>query len=228
MTVGDDTPWTAADELAALLAGCRASHRTLLDVVGPLDEAAARRSSRLEHWTVGHVLTHLARNAASHTRMLRAALVGDAVEQYAGGGEERAEAIEAGAGRSAPELVADVVQTTAELEATWDAMTPSAWGGHGLSRGRPWPCRTIPWLRWREVEIHLVDLGVGYEPHRWPAAYVARELPLALATLSDRVVDDDQRRHLLAWLLGRADAPGEVHLEAWGSRPDHYFKDVAG
>ena len=81
---GDSAPDTA-DELASVLSGCRASHRTLLDVVGSLDDATVRRPSRLKDWTVGHVLTHLARNAASHTRMLRAALAGTSVEQYVGG-----------------------------------------------------------------------------------------------------------------------------------------------
>ena len=54
---------------------------------------AVRAPSRLEGWTVGHVLTHLARNADSHTRMLDAAWHGEAVEQYAGGRQERAGAI---------------------------------------------------------------------------------------------------------------------------------------
>src|SRR5580658_1203131 len=84
-------------ELEATIDGCTASHRRLLATVDGLDEAGVRAPSRLEGWTVGHVLTHLARNADSHTRMLRAALRGESVEQYAGGAEERAANIEAGA-----------------------------------------------------------------------------------------------------------------------------------
>ena len=30
----------------------------------------------------------------------------------------------------------------------------------------------LPFLRWREVEVHRVDLGLGYEPADWPAEYV--------------------------------------------------------
>ena len=215
------------DDMEAVTAGCRASHRNLLDIAGTMDEAAVRRPSRLEGWTVGHVLTHLARNAASHTRMLRAALAGDAVEQYAGGREERAAAIEDGARRPAARLVDDVRSTTAELEETWAAMTPPAWAGHGLARGRPWPCRSMPWFRWREVEIHVVDLGVGYEAGQWPEEYVRRELPLALGAMPDRLTDPAERRRLLAWLLGRDDAPGPLHLERWESRPGNYFRGVA-
>ncbi len=75
--VGDDGPDAElAAELAVVLAGCRASHARLLDTVDGLDEAGVRAPSLLAGWTVGHVLTHLARNADSHTRMLGAALAG--------------------------------------------------------------------------------------------------------------------------------------------------------
>ena len=163
-------------ELTAVLAGCRAAHARLLDTVAGLDEAGVRGPSRLEGWTVGHVLTHLARNADSHTRMLGAALQGDTVEQYAGGGQERAGAIEGGADRPVAELRTDLVRSTAELESAWAAMTPQAWDGHALSRGRPWPCRTLPFFRWREVEIHHVDAGTGYDPADWPDEYLRREV----------------------------------------------------
>jgi maleylpyruvate isomerase len=212
-----------AAELESVLAGCRASHARLLGVVVGLDEAGVRAPSRLDGWTVGHVLTHLARNADSHTRMLSAALRGEAVEQYAGGREERAGSIEAGADRPASELRHDVERSTAGLEATWAAMTPEAWDGHGLSRGRPWPCRSLPFFRWREVEIHHVDAGTGYGPQDWPEEYVRRELPLLLATVPDRLADEAERRRLLAWLTGRSPSSGELDLGPWESRPGNYF-----
>lgn len=210
-------------DLESVLAGCRASHLRLLDTVAGIDEATVRAPSRLEGWTVGHVLTHLARNADSHSQMLRAALRGDAVEQYAGGHHERAEAIEGGADRPAPALRDDVQRSTAELEAAWAVMTPEAWDRHGLSRGEPWPCRTLPFFRWREVEIHHVDAGTGYEPEDWPDEYVGLELPLLLSTVPGRLADGAQQRRLLAWLAGRALAPGELDISRWESRPGNYF-----
>ncbi len=210
-------------EVAAVLAGCRASHARLLDTVAGLDEAGVRGPSRLEGWTVGHVLTHLARNADSHTRMLRAALQGEAVEQYAGGGQERAGAIEGGADRPVAELRTDVVRSTTELEAAWAAMTPHAWDGHGLSRGRPWPCRTLPFFRWREVEVHHVDAGTGYDPADWPDEYVRRELPRLLSTVPGRLTDGPQRRQFLAWLTGRAASPGQLDIDRWESSAGNYF-----
>jgi maleylpyruvate isomerase len=214
-------------DLATVIEGCRASHRRLLDTVAGLDDAGGRGPSRLEGWTVGHALTHLARNADSHTRMLRAALAGDAVEQYAGGRPERAGAIDAGAGRSAQELRDDVGRSTTELEAAWEAMTPDAWAGHGLSHGRPWPCRAMPYFRWREVEVHHVDLGTGYSPEDWPEEYLRRELPRLLATIPDRLTQATERRRFLAWLTGRAPSPGPLDLAPWESSPAHYFGSIS-
>jgi len=218
----------AARELAAVLAGCRASHARLLEAVGALGDDAVRGPSRLPGWSVGHVLAHLRANAESHTRMLTAAARGEAVEQYPGGPGARAEAIEAGARAQPAELRAGARRAAEELEATWAAMTPPAWDGHGLTRGRPRACRSLPYARWREVEIHHVDLGVGYEPAQWPDEYVARELRLTLDGLPERLADAGQRRALLAWLVGRAEGPGALDITAWESRPAHYLRGMTG
>ena len=201
-------------ELQATIEGGTGAHRRLEDIVVTLDDDAVPRPSRLPEWTVGHVLTHLARNAESHVRMLNGALAGQPVEQYPGGPEQRASDIERGAGRPAAEIRADLLEMDAALEATWARMTPEAWAGHGLSRGREWPCARLPFHRWREVEIHCVDLGLGYSPLDWPEGYVARELPRALATLPDRL-GPPARAELLAWLFGRIPQPSGIDLAPW-------------
>ncbi len=222
------SPEEVEAELDAVLRGCRASHDILVSTLSDLDDAAVRGASRLEGWTVGHVMTHLARNADSHTRMLVAALKGEAVEQYAGGRQERADAIEAGSGRSAAEMLDDTVRSITELDGAWAAMTPAAWDGNGLAHGRPWPCRAMPYFRWREVEIHHVDLGTGYGPADWPEEYVGRELQLTLATVPGRLAAATERRSLLAWLTGRAARPGDLDLAGWESRPGNYFSGISG
>jgi maleylpyruvate isomerase len=65
-----------------------------------------RISSLLPGWTRGHVLTHLARNADGGSRLLTWARTGTPSAEYPSL-EARATQIEAGAGRSAAELVAD-------------------------------------------------------------------------------------------------------------------------
>ncbi len=208
------------EELAATIAACTAAHRRLQATVASVDDEVVRRPTLLPGWTVGHVLTHLARNAESHAGMLDAALDDRAVEQYPGGHEQRGRDIEAGAGRTAEELRADVNATMAALETAWARMTPRAWRGHGLVRGAEWPCRWLPFHRWREVEIHHVDLGLGYTPLDWPEDYVARELPLALATVPERLAAGG-RAQALAWLLGRAGQPS-LQLASWQAKPERY------
>ena len=50
--------------------GCRVAHDLLRSVVADLGDAEVRRASKLPGWSVGHVLTHLARNAESMCRRI--------------------------------------------------------------------------------------------------------------------------------------------------------------
>ncbi len=206
------------------LDGARAAHRRLHQTLDEVDEARLRVASRLPGWTVGHVLTHLARNAESHTRMLRAAQDSRVVPQYPGGAEQRAADIEAGAARPAARVCADVRDTATELERTWSAMTPTAWAGHGLAGPIEWPCSLLPLHRWREVEVHHADLGLGYTPADWPDEYVRADLPHAVAGLPDRLSGPAARRALLAGLLGRGPTPAVAPLAAWQDRREYYFR----
>jgi maleylpyruvate isomerase len=129
-----------------------------------LTDDEARRPSLLPEWTVGHVLTHLARNADGNVRMLEAANRGEAVAQYEGGMESRAADIEAGAHRPAAELVADVRATIYRLEQQWAAMTDRGWDGDGLSIVGRVPVSEVPWRRWREVEVHTPTWGSASRP----------------------------------------------------------------
>jgi maleylpyruvate isomerase len=187
---------------------CRDASARLLTTLDRLDDATARRPSRLPGWTVGHVVTHLARNADSHVRMLEGATAGRVADQYEGGLDGRAAEIAAGAGRPASELVADLNRAIDDLDATWGRVPVEVWAtGHGrMGNGELCSCAEMPARRWREVEIHRVDLGLGAEPADWPTAYVELELPKALSQLPDRLTPADRAR-LLAWLVGRAEGP---------------------
>jgi maleylpyruvate isomerase len=195
-------------ETAAALAGCRVAHARLLDSLGTIDDAIVAGPSRLPTWTVGHVLTHLARQADSHVRMLEGAAGGDIVDQYEGGPEGRAAEIEAGAERPAVAQVADVAASIARLEATWDSMSEEVWarGFARATRGELVGCADLPFRRWREVEVHHADLGLDVGPESWSAPFVDSELPRTLAGLPARMSLND-RRALLAWLMGRAPTP---------------------
>lgn len=170
------------------IAGCRAAHVRLLGSLHGLSPGDARRPSRLPGWTVGHVLTHLARNADSHVRMLVAARHGQVADQYQGGRPARAADIEAGAGRSEADLVADVAGACRRLEEAWEATPGDVWErGRGRVVGGEWPVAQLPFRRWREVEVHHADLGLGFGWQDWSDGYVAGELEIMVAGLARRL-----------------------------------------
>ena len=88
--------------------GCQAAHSRLAAAIDDLPDAVVRQPSLLPDWTVGHVLTHLARNAEAMVRRIEAATRGELIDQYPGGARGRAAEIEAGADRPAHELITDV------------------------------------------------------------------------------------------------------------------------
>lgn len=190
--------------------GCKSAHRRLLATVEGLTEEQPRRPSRLANWTVAQVLTHIARNADSVVRRLEGAARGEVVDQYPGGVRGRESDIEAGAARSAHELVDDVRSSALAVEAACASLPPPAWDR--LTRnvdGKEQPGRLVLFARWREVEVHHVDLNLGYSPTEWPTELVDAWLPDVLHGLAGRA----DPRSLLAWSLGRGPAPD---LAPWG------------
>ena len=190
--------------MAAAQATLEASHRRLFETIEGLPDDVARRPSRLPGWTVGHVLTHLARNADSMTRRLAGAARDEVVDQYPGGTEQRSGEIEAGAGRPAAELVADVRESALACERAAAELPDDAWDRLGRSVGGGLhTMRRVLEGRIREVELHHVDLGLGYQPTDWPPDFARAELERALAHMTERL----DPGVFLGWLSGRGPAP---------------------
>lgn len=194
---------------------CRQSHRRLLETAGRVDDATARQPSGLPGWTVGHVLTHLARNAEGHTRRLEGALQGNDVPRYPGGSEQRDREIEDGAARSAGELLRDLEESIQVLEDVWARSEQAGWPNAELMGDDRFPTTGSPSRRLREVEVHHVDLGLGYQVTDWPDAYVEWDLPSTLARVPGRLVGDKDAQRLLGWLTGRTSTPEGVALRPW-------------
>ncbi len=194
--------------------GCAHAHQLLLASIESITTERCREASALTDWTRGHVLTHLARNADSHAHLLEAAGRGEVADQYEGGYAGRVAAIDAGAMRSADELVADVRRSIYALEGAWSRATSETWLGEGRnSIGAPIPMADIVFLRWREVEVHHADLALGFSFADWSTEYVRLELDrqvmlwrsrrsLGLTTLPEAAMRLDPHTRL-AWLLGR-------------------------
>lgn len=189
---------------------CTRAHRRLRHVATGFSNADISRPSALPGWTVGHVLTHLARNAEAMCRRIEAAARGELIEQYVGGAAGRANEIGAGAKRTAREIESDVIECSDRLDKLFRALPAQVWDRPVLTvAGDKHPASALPYRRWREVEVHLVDLGTGPAPQDWSQALVDRTLPQLVTGLSGRA----DQRDLMAWLLGRGPAP---ELDPWG------------
>ena len=115
------------------LDGAKAAHARLLADLDGLDDGAVRAACLLPHWSRGHLLTHLARNADSNTGIFLAAQRGEVVPQYPGGVEQRSGDIDAGAGRSAAELAIDVAVADCRLWRQRGRAPEEVWS-HGRGR----------------------------------------------------------------------------------------------
>jgi maleylpyruvate isomerase len=207
------------------LEGAKAAHHSLLADLAGIDDGAARGASLLPHWSRGHVLTHLARNADSNTGIFLAAHRGEVIAQYPGGPAQRDGDIDAGAGRSAAALVADVSTAVAALEAAWDGTTDEVWQrGRGRSSWSQGEIGLDEWVfsRWRETEVHHNDLGIGFTWARWSAPYVDEDLRRATARYLEREGDLPEPAlalvpaERLAWLMGRHWPDGLHEAPPWG------------
>jgi maleylpyruvate isomerase len=189
--------------------GCRVAHARLTELVSDLAPEVVRGPSLLPGWSVGHVLTHLARNADAMFRRVDAAPRGVVVEQYVGGPPGRAAEINAGAERPPQEILADAVESAARLDALFARVPDVIWGCPVRTvAGEEHPAGRLPFRRWREVEVHLVDLGLDFVASDWSQELVDRALPSLLHALPSRA----DRHTLMAWLIGRGSPP---ELSPW-------------
>ena len=183
-------------EIALALARLDDSTDRVLGTADALTDAQVAAASRLPGWTRGHVLTHLARNADGFRNLLAWARTGTETPMYPSE-EARAHSIEAGAGRRAAALAADLRASAAAFAGVAKALPAAAWDAPVARGGVTFPARGILSRRLSELEVHHVDLGTGYEPGDWPADFVGAALA--------RVAND---------FAGRPDAP------AFLARPD--------
>jgi len=150
------------------LASVREATDRLLTAVGTLDNAAVAESSRLPGWTRGHVLAHLSRNADALANVLAG------LPMYASA-ETRDADIERDAPRDLREQLEDLRTSAAGFER--QAAVPADWERTvELRNGVKDSAARIPFRRWAEVDLHHVDLGIGYDLEDLPPEFVGREI----------------------------------------------------
>lgn len=220
-----------------LITDVEAATEQLLRTAGSLDEGSVVKPSRLPGWTVGHVLTHVARNADAYTNLLTWARTGVETPAYPTP-TARVEGIEAGAGRPLAEQIDDIRTAHERFADAAAAMPAEAWTFYLPSTGQS--AAAVPWARLREVEVHHVDIGAAYAPADWSDAFALRLLReiIAGATAGPPMVlrpnaidhaltigDPDgapvvagPTRSIAAWLAGRADGT-DLTVSPDGERP---------
>lgn len=158
------------------LASVREATDRLLSAAATLDNAAVAAPSRLPGWTRGHVLAHLARNADALVNVLRGR------PMYASA-EARDADIEQGAPRPLDAQLADVRETAASFQAAGEV--PADWSRTvELRNGVTDQAARLPFRRLVEVELHHVDLGIGYELEDLPKEFTEREIDFLAARFS--------------------------------------------
>ncbi|WP_137814105.1 maleylpyruvate isomerase family mycothiol-dependent enzyme [Gandjariella thermophila] len=131
-------------------------------VVERMTDAAARGPSRLPGWTRGHVVSHLARNADALVNLLTWARTGVEHPAYTSRAD-RDEAIEEGSARPARLLHEDLAAASARFAVAVRELPESAWRAEVAIWDSALAAHEVPWLRWREVLVHLVDLDLGVD-----------------------------------------------------------------
>ncbi|MGX1031201.1 maleylpyruvate isomerase family mycothiol-dependent enzyme [Streptomyces sp. SAI-097] len=186
------------------LASVRDATDRLLTAVGKLDNASVTESSRLPGWSRGHVLAHLARNADALVNVL------EGRPMYVSG-EARDADIERDAPRPLDAQLADVRESAARFQDV--SAVPADWSRTvELRNGVTDAASRVPFRRWAEVELHHVDLGIGYELEDLPAEFTERETAFLAARFAGhpevpptRLTDGTR-----AWRTGREAGAAEV------------------
>ncbi|GAA2913756.1 maleylpyruvate isomerase family mycothiol-dependent enzyme [Streptomyces mexicanus] len=194
------------------LASVQDATERLLGAVATLDNAAVTDQSRLPGWTRGHILAHLARNADALVNVF------EGRPMYVSPQARDAD-IERDAPRPLDAQVADVRESAARFQKAAAALAD--WSRTvELRNGVTDSASRVPFRRWVEVELHHVDLGIGYELEDLPAEFTQREIDFLAERFSGHAdvpptrLTDGTR----AWRTGR-DAT-EPAVTVTGSRPD--------
>lgn len=220
------------EQTSRLLAELPSANRRLLDTAARQTDADVLKPSLLPGWTVGHVLSHLARNADGLVNLCDWALTGVRKPMYVSA-EARESDIEAGAARPIAVQLEDVQAAEARLLERFEDLPAEAWAAEVR-----WPSGTtrtaaqIVVARLNELEVHHIDLRLGYTFDDVPAesrdallTYVTSRWPddfHVVLESSDSTWSSPARpagariitggsAELLGWMLGRTDGSTLTH-----------------
>jgi maleylpyruvate isomerase len=201
-------------QVAREVEGCVSSQVRLVQWLEEQSLFECGQPSLLPGWSIGHVLTHIARNADSYVNLL------EGKPQYVSV-EARNIDIEQGAARPWAEQVDDIRESCDRLavELSARATDVPSWNGTAtLLSGVNVPRTVLPLLRWREVEVHWVDLGCGHHLEHLNSHYLRSDLrllemlwrarrPIGMTPLHADILKIPPHERL-GWFLGRIEVDG--------------------
>ncbi|MFE7116928.1 maleylpyruvate isomerase family mycothiol-dependent enzyme [Streptomyces sp. NPDC057654] len=221
-------------DFASDIAAVRAATDRLLTGAAALDDAGAAAPSLLPGWTRGHVFAHIARNADAITNLLTWARTDVKTPMYVSA-EARDADIERDSTRPSAAHLDDLRSSAARFDEAASALSAEQQEYVvEMRNGVMERAAMLPYRRLVEVELHHVDLGIGYGLEDLPAAFVTREIgfmadvklagraevPALRLTASDgsswrtgredgdAVTVTGSPTDLLGWLVGRGDGAG--------------------
>jgi maleylpyruvate isomerase len=160
----------------------------LLGAARVIAEPDLRQPSLLPGWTRAHVLAHLARGSDAMRNLMIGARSGQQRPAYSSSQARDAD-IEYGARRDAKELLADLADSAMAFRTIARQLPDEAWRFQvRILDLAPFPAAQLLTRRLVEVELHHCDLGTGYGPADWPAAFATMELAEPMRSMrQDRV-----------------------------------------
>ncbi len=217
-----------------------ASTERLIDRVATIDDALKTKPSRLQGWSSGHVLAHIALNAEAFVVVAESRREGELGVMYPHGSHGRNVDIAELASEPSAVILTRLRESAAAFESAWSEPVPD--GPCTPAVGGPeFPASGVLLRRLREVEAHGVDIGHDLiTPTEWSNRFVEVDLPLQWRTVSTRlpegvgvaITDElshtwiagwgkvDQmalsRRDTLGWVIDRRHVEGLPNLVSWG------------
>lgn len=158
-----DSPTISPEDLAT-------SDARLVRTVDGLSEDELAGASLLPGWSRGHVVAHLTLNAEGLERVVTGLRHGEGKTMY-DSVEARDQDIAdlAGAQELRERFLASVHCLGRALGAMGDEVVGARF--ERTPGGPTFAVASIPFMRWREVEIHHADLGASYAASAWPAEF---------------------------------------------------------
>ncbi|MGC4111811.1 MAG: maleylpyruvate isomerase family mycothiol-dependent enzyme [Nocardioides sp.] len=183
--------------------------------VDALPDSAWDGPSALPDWTRAHLVAHLALNAEALARLLHG-VVADPAEDVPrtmyDSDDQRAADIAELASANPSEVRDRLLGATTILADAVAAMPDDAWETRveRTPGGLPMRAASVPGMRWRELEIHHVDLDAGYAPSDWEPAFAEHLLDAMTKRLHPaeafEIRPSDSPR---TWVVGPGDASND-------------------